>query len=283
MKPSTAGSGPSAAAAVAMAWAIGCSEACSSAPTSRSASSRSTPSATVTSTRDILPVVTVPVLSSTTVSTRRVDSRTSGPLMSRPSWAPRPVPTISAVGVASPSAQGQAMMRTATAAVNAKLALSPVPSQKPRVASDRRMTIGTKMPEMRSARRWTGALPVWASSTSRAICASAVSAPTFVARTIRRPPALTVAPAISAPGATSTGTDSPVSMLMSTALVPCSTMPSVATFSPGRTTKRSPTASCSTGTRRSVPSASMIATSLAPSSSSAFRAAPARRLALASK
>ena len=49
----------------AMAWAIGCSEACSSAPTSRSASSRSTPSATVTSTRLILPVVTVPVLSST--------------------------------------------------------------------------------------------------------------------------------------------------------------------------------------------------------------------------
>ena len=36
-----------------------------------------------------------------------------------------------------PSAQGQAMMRTATAAVNAKLALSPVPSQKPSVATDR--------------------------------------------------------------------------------------------------------------------------------------------------
>ena len=114
------------------------------------------------------------------------------------------------------------------------------------------------MPEMRSARRWTGALPVWASSTSRAIWASAVSAPTLVARTIRRPPALTVAPAISEPGETSTGTDSPVSMLMSTALVPSSTMPSVATFSPGRTTKRSPTLSCSTGTRRSVPSASRI-------------------------
>ena len=35
------------------------------------------------------------------------------------------------------------------------------------------------------------------------------------------------------PGWTSTGTDSPVSMLMSTALTPSSTMPSVATFSPG--------------------------------------------------
>ena len=228
-------------------------------------------------------MVTVPVLSSTTVSTRRVDSSTSGPLISSPSWAPRPVPTIRAVGVASPSAQGQAMISTATAAVNAKLALSPVPSQNPSVPSASVITIGTNTPEMRSARRWTGALPVWASSTRRAIWASAVSAPTLVARTIRRPPALTVAPAISVPGLTSTGTDSPVSMLMSTALTPSSTMPSVATFSPGRTTKRSPTASCSTAIRRSLPSASRTATSLAPSSSSAVSAAPARRLAFASK
>ena len=68
------------------------------------------------------PVVTVPVLSSTMVSTARVDSRISGPLIRMPSWAPRPVPTSSAVGVASPSAHGQAMMRTATAAVTAAAA-----------------------------------------------------------------------------------------------------------------------------------------------------------------
>ena len=185
--------------------------------------------------------------------------------------------------MASPSAHGQAMMSTATAAVKAKVALSPVPSQKASVATDSAMTTGTKTPEIRSARRWTGALPVWASSTSRAIWARAVSAPILVARMTRRPPALTVAPATSEPSETSTGIDSPVSMLMSTADVPCSTTPSVATFSPGRTTKRSPIASCSTGTRRSAPSASRIATSLAPSSSSASRAAPARRLALASK
>ena len=107
-------------AAAAIARAIGCSEAFSSAPTSRSASAsvdarrRRRPRAAL-----IRPVVTVPVLSRTIVSTRRVDSRTSGPLISSPSWAPRPVPTSSAVGVASPSAQGQAMISTATAAVNA--------------------------------------------------------------------------------------------------------------------------------------------------------------------
>ena len=76
-------------------------------------------SAVTTPAKVITPVVTVPVLSMTMVSTFFVDSRISGPLMSRPSWAPRPVPTSSAVGVASPSAHGQAMINTATAAVKA--------------------------------------------------------------------------------------------------------------------------------------------------------------------
>jgi len=58
-------------------------------------------------------------LSNTIVSTRRVCSRISGPLISTPIGAPRPVRTMSAVGVARPSAHGQAMIRTATAAVNA--------------------------------------------------------------------------------------------------------------------------------------------------------------------
>ena len=175
------------------------------------------------------------------------------------------------------------MISTATAAVNANVGLCPVPSQKPRVATASMNTAGTKIPEIRSASRCTGALPVCASVTRRAICASAVSPPILVARTISRPPALIVAPAISEPGPTSTGTDSPVSMLMSIAEWPSSTVPSVATFSPGRTMNRWPTSSSSIGTRRSLPSSSRIATSFAPSSSSAFSAAPARRLARASK
>ena len=61
---------------------------------------------------------------------RRVCSRISGPLIRMPSWAPRPVPTISAVGVASPSAHGQAMISTATAAVKAAAA-SPVSASQP--------------------------------------------------------------------------------------------------------------------------------------------------------
>ena len=95
------------------------------------------------------------------------------------------------------------------------------------------MTTGTNTAETRSASRCTGALPVWASVTRRAIWASAVSAPTRVARTTSRPPALTVAPATASPGPTSTGTLSPVSSEASMAEVPSSTTPSVATFSPG--------------------------------------------------
>ena len=87
------------------------------------------------------------------------------------------------------------------------------------------------------------ALPFWASATSLAICASWVSEPTRVARTTSRPPVFTVAPATVSPVPTSTGTDSPVSMLASTAEAPSSMTPSVAIFSPGRTTNRSPTSS----------------------------------------
>ena len=215
-------------------------------------------------------------------STRRVASSTSGPLIRMPSRAPRPVPTSSAVGVASPSAHGQAMIRTATAAVKAAAVSAPVPTQNPKVAAASTITTGTNTPEIRSASRWTGALPLCASSTSRPICASCVSAPTRVARTTSRPPALTVAPATASPGPTSTGTGSPVSSAASIAEAPSTTTPSVATFSPGRTTNRSPTASCATGIRLSTPSRS-TATSLAPSSSSARSAAPARRFERASK
>ena len=76
--------------------------------------------------------------------TRRACSSISGPLIRMPSCAPRPVPTMSAVGVASPSAQGQAMMSTATAAVNASAASPVERSQPASVASEIARTTGTK-------------------------------------------------------------------------------------------------------------------------------------------
>jgi len=51
------------------------------------------------------------------VSTRSSTSSASAFLMSTPARAPRPVPTMMDIGVASPSAQGQAMISTATALI----------------------------------------------------------------------------------------------------------------------------------------------------------------------
>lgn len=54
------------------------------------------------------PSVKVPVLSKTIVSMFFIFSRISPPLISIPKLAANPVPTMTAVGVARPMAQGQA-------------------------------------------------------------------------------------------------------------------------------------------------------------------------------
>ena len=174
------------------------------------------------------------------------------------------------------------MISTATALVNAVLADAPDSSHPASVSSASPMTTGTNTAETRSARRCTWALPFWACCTSRAIWASWVSAPTRVARTVSRPPALTHPPVTASPTPTSSGTASPVSSEASIAELPSVTTPSVATFSPGRTTNRSPTTSAPARTRASTPPR-RTATSLAPRSSSARSAAPELDFARASR
>ena len=66
-----------------------------------------------------LPSVSVPVLSSTTGLSLCAVSSASPPVMRMPFSAPLPVPTMMAVGVARPSAQGQAMTSTATKSISA--------------------------------------------------------------------------------------------------------------------------------------------------------------------
>ena len=68
-----------------------------------------------------LPSVRVPVLSMTRVSTFSIRSSASAFLTRTPARAPRPTPTMIDIGVAKPSAQGQAMMSTVTAATSAKV------------------------------------------------------------------------------------------------------------------------------------------------------------------
>ncbi len=64
-------------------------------------------------------MVSVPVLSTTSVSTPASASSAAASRISTPACAPRPVAVITDTGVASPSAQGQAMMRTAIADTSA--------------------------------------------------------------------------------------------------------------------------------------------------------------------
>ena len=66
-----------------------------------------------------LPSVSVPVLSTTSVSTFSSTSSASAFRISTPACAPRPVPTMIDIGVARPSAHGQAMISTATAFTSA--------------------------------------------------------------------------------------------------------------------------------------------------------------------
>ncbi len=102
-----------------------------------------------------------------------------------PASAPRPVPTMIAVGVARPIAHGQAMTTTLMNAVSASVRRGSGPSaiqidEGQRSPSAR--TIGTKTSAIRSASRWIGAFEPWARWTSSTIRARAVSRPTRVAR-----------------------------------------------------------------------------------------------------
>ena len=71
------------------------------------------PNSTTSVTRG-LPSVIVPVLSSTTTSSLCAVSSAAPSRMSTPFSAPLPVPTMIAVGVASPRAHGHAITSTAT-------------------------------------------------------------------------------------------------------------------------------------------------------------------------
>ena len=68
---------------------------------------------------------------------------------STPSWAPRPTPTITDMGVARPSAHGQAMMSTDTAAMSAKVrrGSGPTTIHTAKATTAAASTSGTNQPE----------------------------------------------------------------------------------------------------------------------------------------
>mmetsp|Transcript_42724 Transcript_42724/g.134807 ORF Transcript_42724/g.134807 Transcript_42724/m.134807 type:complete len:228 (+) Transcript_42724:999-1682(+) len=224
-----------------MALPIGCSDADSAEPaSSRSCARVREGSHGAASTTRSLHEVSVPVLSKTTAVTREAASSTSPPLKRMPRSAPTPVPTITAVGVASPIAHGQAM--TSTAQPNMKASdearCHPCIDRSGSSSSERRAaqlahvrrasatTAGTKTDEMRSAKACTSGLRICASDTTFMILASTVSLPTAPTRTQSAPEQLSVPPITCAPSALGTGTGSPVTMCSFTSDEPCTTLPS---------------------------------------------------------
>ena len=154
-----------------MAAARGCSDDCSRA----AARAKTWSWSPITSVTTGLPVVIVPVLSNTTVLIPAAACNASPFLIRTPSLAARVVPTINAVGVASPRAHGQAITMTATAKSMARIALTlPNTNQAVKVVMAAMRTAGTKIPATRSVSFWMGAWLVWARFTIVTIWASMV-------------------------------------------------------------------------------------------------------------
>ena len=133
--------------------ASGCSEPCSSDAAICMNSGSPRVSAGTMSVTCGLPSVNVPVLSTITVLIFSACSSAAAFLTSTPACAPRPVPTMMAVGVASPNAHGQAMTSTATAWINAVTNSAVNHQVIPNVTILMATTTGTKIPDMVSAMR----------------------------------------------------------------------------------------------------------------------------------
>ena len=188
------------------------------------------------------------------------------------------MPTITDIGVARPSAHGQAMISTDTAATSAcgRRGSGPSPAQARKASTAIATTAGTNHAATASARRWTGARLRCASATRATMRASSVSRPTRSARITKPPVPLRVAPVTAEPGPFSTGIGSPLIIDSSTLVRPSSTTPSVGTRSPGRTRSRSPGWSASAGTSRSSPFVSIRRAVFTASPRSARIASPVR-------
>ena len=185
---------PRARASATTAWASGCSLALCRLAAAASSAASSWPAAATKATSRGRPTVSVPVLSNATVSTRWASSSAWASLIRMPCFAATPVPAMMAAGVASPSAQGQAITSTATAWISAVSSPAPAHHQPASVSSASSTTTGTNTADTRSTSRWIGAFAACASSTSRMICASTVCVPTAATCITTRPSPFTLPP-----------------------------------------------------------------------------------------
>ncbi len=118
---------------------------------------------------------------------RPASSSDAAVLKSMPFFAPSPLPTMMATGVASPSAHGQEITSTDMPRASAKPTPRPRMSQTTVVTAAMAMTVGTNTLETLSAIFAIGAFVAAASLTIRIICESVVSSPTRDARHFKKP------------------------------------------------------------------------------------------------
>ena len=219
------------------------------------------------------PSVRVPVLSRIAAPSSRAVCTASALRISSPRFEAAPVPATSAMGMASPSAQGQAITSVEMKAFSAFAGLA-VP-RKARGRGDvpyiryrthqnapdstaSRNTTGTKRFVTRSAKAWMGIFAPWASRINEAMRERKLSSPTDVARTRRAPVRFREPPVTASPTPRDTGMDSPVSMDSSIDVVPRTISPSTAMRSPGRTTTTFPDFTASIGTSTVLPPSSFL-------------------------
>ena len=202
-----------------------------------------------------LPSVSVPVLSTTSVSTFSKASSASASRISTPRPAPRPTPTMIDMGVASPRAQGHAMIRTPPPSTRAWARRGSGPTRRPddevsaAISDDR----GHEVAGHRD-RRAAGSAP--GSAAPRPPCGRSARAACPRPRARRASPGRRCRSASRRSrgrrAAFSTGIGSPLIIDSSTELRPSITTPSTGTFSPGRTRRRSPGCTRSSGTSDSL-------------------------------
>ena len=127
------------------------------------------------------PLVIVPVLSRAAIVIFPASSSDDAVLKSIPFFAPTPLPTMMATGVASPSAHGQLITNTAIPYDRASPKGLPAIIQPATTHTATAITAGTNTPQTLSAIFAMGAFVAEASLTMRIICDKVVSCPTLVA------------------------------------------------------------------------------------------------------
>src|SRR5690606_16289316 len=196
--------------------------------------------------------VKVPVLSNATIDTRPKASNAAPPLTRTPCLEAAPTAATTVTGTEIANAHGEAATST-TKARSTHVAGSPRSEPTPAISAATTITPGTSGRATRSANRCPAPLRACSASTTDTMRANELSDAAAVTATSNTPVPLMAPANTSSPGPASTGTDSPVMADTSKALRPVTTVPSVATRSPGLTTITSPTRNCSGATVHSTP------------------------------